>query len=179
LPPSKTKTSVRKKAHTNFMNRLIKGLVGLNHTWDEIADITGGEITKEKVQNVDYKKSDYTRGNNNTNSSSPTTHKDSRGKTLNFDQLRANLKYMTNSMFVGDIQAIQDYLVEITSFVGKNGDKVKGKNHVDKMTDGQIKFIYSRVEVEYFKRRKQEIEAQQTQQEIKNEYDNKMNDPKQ
>lgn len=47
-------TNVQKKAYTNFLNRVIKTLLGLSFTWEEIEEMSGGKITRGKCTSFTY-----------------------------------------------------------------------------------------------------------------------------
>lgn len=122
--------NVKKKAHTNLLNRLIKNLVGLSHTWEEISEITDGKITREKCSKVSYK---------------------SQKKELPNDIIkkRAEIRTMIIEMHAGNAKQSREYLKSKTAWVNKQGKKIEGIELTDKLTENQINFLYPKIKQEH------------------------------
>lgn len=121
-------TDIKKKAFTNFANRIIKKLIGLSFTWEELADLSGRVITKDAVQTVDFAK-----GSKGGNTDSPKT------KQLR-DECRTNLLKLNNNE---EGLAIK-MLVTLTAFQGKDGP-VAGKDHISKLSEKQVEILHGKL----------------------------------
>jgi len=121
-------TDIKKKAFTNFANRIIKKLIGLSFTWEELSELSGGTITKDGVQSVDFAK-----GARGGNTDSPKT------KQLR-DECRAMLLKLNNNEEVAAISM----LVKLTAFQGKDGP-VAGKDHISKLSEKQVEILHGKL----------------------------------
>lgn len=121
-------TDVKKKAFTNMANRLIKKLLGLSFSWEEIAQLSENKITQKTVQTVTY-----AAGNRGGNTDSPETKKK-----------RDEIRTMLLKLCDGEEQHAQHLLVEMTSFTGDNGP-VKGKTNVAYLTEKQIPILHEKL----------------------------------
>jgi hypothetical protein len=140
LPLSEVKlVDVRKKAYTNMLNRAIKSCLGLSYTWEEIAEASGGKISRDKLASsgraVSYGKG--TRGGN----TAPQETQEQKDK-------RATLWDMLVELY-GTKKAAADALQKATTWTDKEGKEVKGKREIDKVSAKQIEFLYPKVEKSY------------------------------
>ena len=103
-------TDVKKKAFTNMANRLIKKLLGLSFSWEEIKELSGGKITPETVQKVEYGA-----GSRGGNTDSPDTKKKR-------DEIRTMLLKLND----GEEAAAMAMLEKMTTFE-KDGKSIPGK----------------------------------------------------
>jgi hypothetical protein len=124
-------TDIKKKAFTNGANRIIKKLIGLSFTWQEIAELSDGKISQENVGKVTFGK-----GSKGGNTDSPET------KTKR-DEIRAILLKLCD----GEEQAAKEMLVKMTTFEGTNGT-VAGKNNVQFLTEKQVDNLLPRLKKE-------------------------------
>lgn len=141
-------TDIRKKAMTNFFNRLIKTLLGLSYTWEEIAEITGGKITREKCTGVTYDKGKQG-GKADTDAKTP--------------EKRASIRKWILDMCHGDAEIAKDLLADKTKWTDPKGAQVAGKRNVDDLSEKQVIYLYSKLEKEYkeFEKKLAEQEAGQ------------------
>jgi hypothetical protein len=121
-------SDVRKKAFTNWANRIIKKLLGLSFTWEEISLLSDGKITKETVKKVEFGAG--TRGGN---TDSPESKKK-----------RDEIRKMLLDLNSNDEAAAKKMLEETTSFQGTNGP-VKGKNNVAYLTEKQLPIVHGQL----------------------------------
>lgn len=121
-------TDIKKKAFTNFANRIIKKLIGLSFTWEELSELSGGSISKDTVQTVDFAK-----GSKGGNVDSPQT------KTLR-DECRAALIKLND----GEEQSAKSMLIKLTAFQGKDGP-VAGKDHISKLSEKQVEILHGKL----------------------------------
>lgn len=121
-------TDVKKKAFTNLANRLIKKLIGLSFSWDEIKELSGGKITQETVVKVDR-----TAGARGGNTDSPVTKKKR-------DECRVMLLKLND----GEEAGARKMLVELTAFQGQNGP-VAGKDHTGKLSEKQVEILHGKL----------------------------------
>jgi hypothetical protein len=109
--------SVKKKSVTNFQNRILKKILGLSFTWDDLKS-AGLDITK--IKSVEYKKT--------------VTEED---KKLQ-DELKAILK----EVFASDLMKGKEWLVKNTEFMGKDKDgkpePVKGIDTCERLTGKRL-----------------------------------------
>lgn len=126
-------TDIKKKAFTNAANRLIKKLIGLSFSWEEIAELSGGKISKGNVAKVDFGK-----GSQGGNTDSPETKK-----------LRDECRAMLLKLNDGEETAAKAMLVSMTSFQGKDRDgnpqQVPGKDHITKLTEKQVQILHGKL----------------------------------
>jgi hypothetical protein len=121
-------TDIKKKAFTNAANRLIKKLIGLSFSWEEIAELSGGKITKNNVAKVDFGK-----GSQGGNTDSPETKK-----------LRDECRAMLLKLNDGEESAAKAMLVQLTSFQGKDGP-VAGKDHISKLSEKALQILHGKL----------------------------------
>jgi len=110
-------TNVLKKAETNCYGRGIKALLGLtNLTWDSLQGIT--EFGRDKVTTVAYR-------------DKAVVTDDMKTKQAELHSL-----IMTKANNVAD--EAKKILVEMTEFVGSDGNKVAGKQEISKLSEKQL-----------------------------------------
>lgn len=126
-------TDIRKKAMTNFFNRLIKTLLGLSYTWEEIADITAGRITKDKCQGVSYDKG---KQGGKVDQDAKTPEK------------RSKIRQWILDICNNDKAAAIQMLENRTTFKGRDGNMVPGRKSVDELSEKQVQILYSQMEKE-------------------------------
>lgn len=119
--------NIRKKAHTNFINRLIKNLLGIAPTWEELSIITKGKITLDKVVSIKNKKD----------------------QTPQSKAQRAEIRIMVMEICNNDQIEAKKYLNDVTSFTNKKGERIKGVSHVDRLSEKQIPIIHKKVSEAY------------------------------
>ncbi len=120
-------TDIKKKSFTNMANRLIKKLLGLSFTWEEIEELSGGKIKKSTVQKVEFGK-----GSKGGNTDSPETKN-------NRDEIRRLLLLLNDN----NEQAASKMLEAMTTFKSAEGNIVKGKTRVQYLTEKQIPRVLS------------------------------------
>jgi len=122
--------NVIKKCCTNGRNNAVKRLLGLqNMTWQELEALG---IKQSDVTSVKY-------GTNKVEDKNPAEAED----------LRKKIREMILEMSNGDVKAAQDYLENITSFKGRDGNQVKGKRETKYLSEAQAKVTYGKVKKEY------------------------------
>jgi len=132
------RTNITKMAHTNFLNRGLKSMVGLNFTWEEVQDATGA-TPGDSGGNVGFKKTE---------------------KNLN-DPRRKEIGDMLVELH-GESASLT--LQAFTTFKTSNGETVQGKKKVSELTDKQVEHTHKKVldqfttkykcgPVEYFKKK--------------------------
>jgi hypothetical protein len=122
-------TDIKKKAFTNAANRLIKKLIGLSFSWEEIAELSGGAITKNNVAKVEFGK-----GSQGGNTDSPETKK-----------LRDECRTFLLKLNDGEEAAAKLMLVQMTAFTGKDGTSVAGKDHISKLSEKQVQILHGKL----------------------------------
>lgn len=120
---------VKKKAFTNFANRIIKKLIGLSFTWEELAELSKNKISSDTVQKVDFGK-----GSRGGNTDSLVTKK-----------LRDECRAMLLKLNDGNEAAARAMLIEDTAFTGKDGNVVSGKDNVAKLSEKQVEFLHKKL----------------------------------
>ena len=125
--------NVRKKSHTNLLNRLIKDLLGLSFTWEEIEEASSGKITKTGGTVFTYDKGKA--GGKNEAADSGTK--------------RSEIRTMIMDMCDGEEGAAKAMLQEFTSFKNKEGKVIPGKTSVDKLSDKQLPYTHRDVLKKY------------------------------
>lgn len=128
-------TDVKKKAFTNFLNRIIKALLGLSFTWDEIAEYSGGRITKETVAGVAY------HGGSKGGAAPVATEDDKK--------LRKELTEMLMEMANGDAEAAKSHLIQLTSFEGHDGKQVAGIGDSRRLSGKRLQIAHDKTKKEY------------------------------
>lgn len=116
---------VKKKAHTNMMNRLIKRLLGLSFTWEEIEQISNGRITRQGGARVTYDKGK--KGGNTMTSEQKNERTEIANRIL--------------ALVGGDKPSAENWLENETKFTTKDGKNIAGKRSMNDITDKQIPFI--------------------------------------
>lgn len=119
---------IKKKALTNFANRIIKKLIGLSFTWEELFDLSGNTITAESCKKVEFG-----RGSKGGNSDSPETAK-----------LRNECRAWLLKLNDGESGPAQQMLVNETAFQGKDGP-VAGKDHINKLSEKQVQILHGKL----------------------------------
>jgi len=117
-------TNVMKKAHTNLLNRAIKGLLGLSFSWEELEDISKGEITKANCSKVSYRKG--AQGGQN--------------RTAQGGDLHNEAHAILQEMSCGDKDAYTEFLQKATAFTGRHGNKVNGLTELGKVSEARLKY---------------------------------------
>ena len=124
---------VEKKAFTNFMNRLIKRLIGLSFSWEDIVQYSGGAITKEKCAGVRYSKG--TKGGSTAPSASTSATGD-----------RAKVWNQLMDINDGEPDRAAAHLERLTTWKNKDGQQVPGKRDIAKVSDAQMRYLARDVE---------------------------------
>jgi hypothetical protein len=122
-------TDVKKKAFTNWSNRLIKKLLGLSFTWEEIKTLSDGKITQENVSKVDFAK-----GSKGGNADSPETKKK-----------REECRQWILKLNDGEVESAKKMLVSMTEFKGRDGNMVAGKDNVVKLSEKQVDILHEKL----------------------------------
>lgn len=125
---------IKKKAFTNWANRIIKKLLGLSFTWEELAVLSEGKIKKDTVKKVEFGA-----GSKGGNTDSPETK-------AKRDEIRKMLLDLNDK---DEIKA-KAMLEQITSFMGKNREtgapeQVKGKNNAALLSEKQIPIVHGQL----------------------------------
>lgn len=128
-------TDVKKKAFTNFLNRIIKALLGLSFTWQEIDEYSSGRITKETVTGVAY-------------------HGGSKGgaapvATADDVKIRKELTEMLMEIANGDKDAAREHLIQLTAFEGRDGKQVAGIGDSRRLSGKRLSIAYDKAKKEY------------------------------
>jgi len=129
--------NIKKKAHSNFLGRLIKGILGLSFTWEEVEKYSEGIITRKTVTGVDRTKG---KGQYNIPDSPELT------KEKNI------CRSMLVKIFGKDkegIESIQDFLRKSTEFTAKDGKKIKGKDNFNNISEKQLKCLKPKIQKMY------------------------------
>jgi hypothetical protein len=126
-------TDIKKKAFTNCMNRLVKRLLGLSFSWEELKELSENAISQETVQKVEFNS-----GKKGGNTDAPETKK-----------LREEIRKMVLEMCDGEDSAAKKYLVDHTTFKGRDGNTVAGKPAVDALSEKQVTYLHKDVKREY------------------------------
>jgi hypothetical protein len=136
---------VKKKAFTNFANRIIKKLIGLSFSWEEFSELSGGTITPNGVQSVSFGK-----GSKGGNTDSPATKK-----------LRDDCRTMLIKLNDGEESAAKAMLIEMTAFTGRDGNVVSGKDHLSKLSEKQVEILHGKLKkkIEEFEKELNEMAA--------------------
>lgn len=126
-------TDIKKKAFTNLANRLIKKLLGLSFTWEEISAMTAGKISKDSVQTVTF-----SQGSKGGNTDSPETKK-----------LREEIRTMILKIVGNDESLAKLKLEELTGFMGKNKttnepEFIKGRQNVAQLSEKQVQITHGK-----------------------------------
>jgi hypothetical protein len=117
-------TDIKKKAFTNWANRLIKKILGLSYTWEELKELSGGKIAQDKIKKVEFGQ-----GSKGGNTDSPETKK-------NRDEIRTILLKLCD----GEEAAAKAKLVELTTYT-KDGTTYKGKDNVSLLSEKQVPYV--------------------------------------
>ena len=121
-------TDIKKKAFTNLCNRLIKKLLGLSFTWEEIEKLSEKKITKETCKKVVFGS-----GSKGGNTDSPETKKYR-------DECRAMLLRLND----GEENACIAMLEKMTAFQGKDGP-VAGKKNILHLSEKQVQILHGKL----------------------------------
>jgi len=126
--------SVKKKSHTNFMNRMIKKLLGLSYTWEEIEEMSAGKVTEQLCSKFSYDK-----GKKGGKTTPPA------------DTKKVSLcRKMMLELCGGDSGAAKKMLMSMTEFTAPDGKEVKGKSRVEDVTPKQFNsFVYPKIKTQY------------------------------
>lgn len=114
---------IKKMAHTNFLNRGLRSMVGLNFTWEEVeaslgiskSEITGKVAFKKETKDIESPK-------------------------------RKEIITMLKEMHGENARMT---LEALTTFRGKDGTTVKGKNQLKDCSDKQVDMIYPKIKEQY------------------------------
>lgn len=124
---------IKKKSLTNMLNRGLKSLLGMSFSWEEIAEATGGRITREKCVGVKHDK-----GKQGGSTDSPDTA-----------GIRSEIRKMILEMVGGDEGVAKDYLKEKTTWKDKDGKTVPGKTNLDTVSEKQLSYLLKDVKKDY------------------------------
>jgi hypothetical protein len=116
-------TNVMKKAHTNLLNRAIKGLLGLSFSWEELEEISNGTISKQKCVKVPYRKG--AQGGQNRTQKGADLHNEAHN--------------LLQEMSCGDKDVYAELLCKATAFKGREGRTVSGLTELAKVNEGRLK----------------------------------------
>lgn len=116
---------IRKKALTNGMNRLVKRLLGLSFTWEDIKEISAGKITPEACAGVSYAK-----GSRGGNADSPDTK-----------NRREECRKWILEMCDGEENRAKEMCADLTKFIGRDGP-VAGKQNVNSLSEKQVDILH-------------------------------------
>ena len=137
---------VMKKAETNCLNRGLKKITGLSFTWEEIAEITAGRITRDKVVGSG-------RGVSYSSGAQGGKAKDKDpGKTASS---REEIWGQILDMCGGDTASARIMLVSYTSFKGRDGNQVPGKSKIGDVSENAMVILAHKVHDEYRKFKEQ------------------------
>jgi hypothetical protein len=103
----------KKKAVTNFQNRILKKILGLSFTWD---DLKAAGLDISKIQAVKHKRS--------------ITEEDKK--------LQDELKAMLNEVYAADAAKIKEWLLKATTFIGKDKQQVPGIDAIERLTGKRL-----------------------------------------
>ena len=139
-------TDIKKKAFTNWANRLIKKLLGLTYTWEELKELSGGKIALDTVKKVQF-----AAGAKGGNADSPETK-----------AKRQEIGKMLMDLNAGDPAAASKMLEEMTTFQGTNGP-VKGKTKLEHLSEKQVPMVYGQLKkkIEAFNKELDKSSAQE------------------
>jgi len=143
-----------KKAVTNLHNRLIKKILGLYFSWD---DLRNAGLNIEKIKKVEYKKEDE-----------PTDEEKMKQK-----EIELMLKEIYGEIPEENYKAI---LRKLTEFNGKT-KFIHGVENVDELTGRRLEFCFEKIKKWYneeIKRRKEIEEAKQKIQQQKPQQEEKL-----
>ena len=111
--------NVKKKAVTNFQNRILKKILGLSFTWEELE---GAGLKREKIGKVEYKRT--------------ITEEDKK--------LQDELKTILKEVYANEAVKIKEWLVKATEFTGRDKD---GKPELVKGIDAVERLVGKRLEI--------------------------------
>jgi hypothetical protein len=118
---------VEKKAFTNFMNRLIKRLIGLSFSWEDIATYSGGNVTRDKCSGVSYGKG--TKGG----STAPSVSTSATGD-------RAKAWKQLLDICDGEPERAAAELERLTTWK-KDNQAMPGKRDIARVSDAQLRYL--------------------------------------
>jgi hypothetical protein len=113
--------NVQKKAYTNWMNRCLKAVFGMNPTWDELAEMSNGKIVKST--GITYR--------NETKASETDEDK----------ALRSEVRELILKTCGGDSAKARDLLLEKTTFTTQEGNVIKGKTDINAVSVNQLRML--------------------------------------
>lgn len=128
------KNTVQKTAHTNFMNRVIKNLLGLSFTWEEIEKFSNDEITQKGVIEV------------GKHGKKPEYKQDTLKLKQQMIEWLKKIFATPNGLYDGN--KICTYLVEISTFEVA-GKKIPGKSKLDNFSEKQIIHHHTTIKRKY------------------------------
>jgi hypothetical protein len=122
---------VEKKSFTNFMNRLIKRLLGLSFTWEEIAEYSSKRITREQCTGVKFGE----RGSKgaNTTATAPAAAGE-----------RASIWKQLLDVNDGETERAAAHLEKLTAYK-YNDATVPGKRDINKLSDKSVAILKDKV----------------------------------
>lgn len=120
---------IKKKALTNFANRMIKKLIGLSFSWEELSELSGGTITADSCKKVEFG-----RGSKGGNTDSPNTAK-----------LRNECRAWLLKLNDGEAEPAKAMLIAETAFKGRDGNMVEGKDHISKLSEKQVQILHNKL----------------------------------
>jgi hypothetical protein len=130
-------TDLEKKAMTNWLNRGVKSLLGLSFTWEELEQLSGGRISLQAVTSAGQSVT-YGQGKKGGNTD-----------TAESKNLREEIRKMILEIVGNNQQAAKDFLKNITSFTGKDGNTVAGKESIDALSASAVNVTYGKVKKSY------------------------------
>lgn len=124
------KSSVRKKSVTNLMNRIIKNLLGLSYTWDEVKEYSKDRITIDRIKSI------------SRNSKKVQLKPESQKKKEQMQEMLCN--YFRNPDGTINHHSLKKYLKSISTFEIDN-KIIPGKETLDAFTEGQVNRHYNTI----------------------------------
>lgn len=119
---------IKKKALTNFANRIIKKLIGLSFSWEELSSLSDGVITADTCKKVEFG-----RGSKGGTTDSPATAK-----------LRNECRAWLLKLNDGEPEQAKAMLISETAFQGKDGP-MAGKDHINKLSEKQVQILHGKL----------------------------------
>jgi hypothetical protein len=125
---------IKKKAVTNLMGRAIKSQLGLDFSWDELTQLSGGKITRSGAP-------------------ASVVHEDGKkgGQKQNPEatEQRNKARKLALEMSDKDKDIYAAIIAAASAFKAKDGKEVAGKTSLTTVSDSQIPFVLKRIEEKY------------------------------
>ena len=119
---------IKKKAFTNFANRIIKKLIGLSFSWEELS-----KLSEEKITPNTCKKIEFGKGSKGGNTDSQNTVK-----------LRNECRAWLLKLNDGESEAAKTMLIAETEYEWQD-KKVPGKDHISKLSEKQVQILHGKL----------------------------------